>query len=64
VPKRREITTNPLADVHARNARFIFVQALRHWLEQQPSGAAGWLGALRAASERHRGRRAAAFTPS
>ena len=31
----------------SRLVDLIFVQALRHWLEQQPSGAAGWLGALR-----------------
>jgi AraC-like DNA-binding protein len=33
--------------VVSRLVDLIFVQALRSWLEQQPPGAAGWLGALR-----------------
>jgi AraC-like DNA-binding protein len=31
----------------SRLVDLIFVQALRHWLERQPPGTAGWLGAMR-----------------
>jgi AraC-like DNA-binding protein len=31
----------------SRLVDLIFVQALRYWLERQPPGAAGWLGAMR-----------------